>query len=76
MRPTKHINRDNFLGSLVSVRMALNQGIDDTQELRRLLDEALHVIHRQQESRRIARTRAEEAMHAADTLIMPNYDVG
>lgn len=71
---TSRITRDNFLINLTGLKSALNCGLDDVDELRRLLDEALHVIVRQQESRRVARNAAAEAMAAADALIMPSRD--
>lgn len=68
---SQRITRDNFLTNITRVKRELESGIDDVDELRRLLDEALHVIVRQEESRRVARNCAAEAMAAADTLIMP-----
>ena len=74
MKRTRHVTRDTFLVNLTAVKSAINGGLSDADELRRLLDEALHVIVRQQESRRIASRAAAEAMAAADTLVMPNYE--
>lgn len=72
MKPrTQRITRDNLLENLSRVRTELETGELSKAEACRLLDEAMHVIHRQQESRRVARRAAEEAAAAAGSLLMP-----
>lgn len=68
---TFNITRDNMLDCLPRVRTALEDSALTKDEALRLLDEALHVMHRQQESRRVAKQAAERAAHAAGSLLMP-----
>lgn len=72
MKPrTQRITRDNMLENLSRVRSELESGELSRDEAFRLLDEAMHVIHRQQESRRVAKRAAEEAAAAAGSLLLP-----
>lgn len=72
MKPrTRHITRDNMLEHLQVLRSDLESGDMSKDEACRLLYEALNVISRQQESRRVAKLAAEEAANAAGALLMP-----
>ena len=72
MMRTAHINRHNMLENLFRIDRELRQGLNDSAELRRLLDEATHVMAQQQASRQVAQRAAQEAVDAAAVLIMPN----
>jgi len=69
-REIRGVNRNNFLAHVGMVRDYLASNPDDAGELIRLLWEAVHVIARQEASRRVAAIKAEQAALAARTLTM------
>lgn len=64
--PTRNINRSNLAMNTERVRAALEQGLDDTQELRRLLSEAMQAITLHVDSLKVIRAATRQIITATD----------